>query len=214
MSHLMTTTTLLNRINTPLFSSTSAVIDKSKKRNSRGEVVVSPPAGPSHFEVRGQQPPGPVIYPLLPVPHEVSREGSCARSSSSNSCSVAPISSKLPATAVAASPPCAASNSTVGRGSGAKDQRIPMDEDDNKSGHNNSSSSANLFNFNGDNNKIEVNYAKEMFTPGQQKRSENPFTYLIFPCPRGFFSLLFFYFKKLPALTSKVRIWAKCALSI
>ena len=204
MSHLMTTTTLLNRINTPLFSSTSAVIDKSKKRNSRGEVVVSPPAGPSHFEVRGQQPPGPVIYPLLPVPHEVSREGSCARSSSSNSCSVAPISSKLPATAVAASPPCAASNSTVGRGSGAKDQRIPMDEDDNKSGHNNSSS-ANLFNFNGDNNKIEVNYAKEMFTPGQQKRSENPFTYLIFPCPRGFFSLLFFYFKKLPALTSKVR---------
>ena len=186
MSHLMTTTTLFNRINTPLFSSTSAVIDKSKKRNSRGEVVGSPPAGPSHFEVRGQQPPGPVIYPLLPVPHEVSREGSCARSSSSNSCSVAPISSKLPATtAVAASPPCAASNSTVGRGSGAKDQRIPMDEDDNKSGHNNSSS-ANLFNFNGDNNKIEVNYAKEMFTPGQQKRSENPFTYLIFPYPAVF----------------------------
>ena len=183
MSHLMTTTTLLNRINTPLFSSTSAVIDKSKKRNSRGEVVGSPPAGPSHFEVRGQQPPGPVIYPLLPVPHEVSREGSCARSSSSNSCSVAPISSKLPATAVA-SPP-SASSSTVG-GSGAKDQRIPMDEDDNKSGRNNSSS-ANLFNFNGDNNKIEVNYAKEMFTPGQQKRSENPFTYLIFPCSRGFF---------------------------
>lgn len=168
MSHLMTsTTTLLNRINTPLFS-TPAVIDKSKKRNSRGEDVVSP-AGPSHFEVRGQQPP-PIIYPLLPVPHEVSREGSCARSSSSNSCSVAPISSKLPATAVA-SPP-SASSSTVG-GSGAKDQRIPMDEDDNKSGHNNSSS-ANLFNFNGDNNKIEVNYAKEMFTPGQQKRSENP----------------------------------------
>ena len=214
MSHLMTTTTLFNRINTPLFSSTSAVIDKSKKRNSRGEVVVSPPAGPSHFEVRGQQPPGPVIYPLLPVPHEVSREGSCARSSSSNSCSVAPISSKLPATtAVAASPPCAASNSTVGRGSGAKDQRIPMDEDDNKSGHNNSSS-ANLFNFNGDNNKIEVNYAKEMFTPGQQKRSENPFTYLIFPCPRCIFFSNFFLFKKLPALTSKVRIWAKCALSI
>ena len=182
MSHLMTTTTLLNRINTPLFSSTPAVIDKSKKRNSRGEVVISP-AGPSHFEVRGQQPPPPIIYPLLPVPHEVSREGSCARSSSSNSCSVAPISSKLPdTTAVAASPPCAASNSTVGRGSGAKDQRIPMDEDDNKSGHNNSSS-ANLFNFNGDNNKIEVNYAKEMFTPGQQKRSENPFTYLIFPYP-------------------------------
>ena len=144
------------------------MIDKSKKRNSRGEDVVSP-AGPSHFEVRGQQPP-PIIYPLLPVPHEVSREGSCARSSSSNSCSVAPISSKLPATAVA-SPP-SASSSTVG-GSGAKDQRIPMDEDDNKSGHNNSSS-ANLFNFNGDNNKIEVNYAKEMFTPGQQKRSENP----------------------------------------
>ena len=201
MSHLMTTTTLLNRINTPLFSSMSAVIDKTKKRNSRGEVVGSPPAGPSHFEVRGQQPPGPVIYPLLPVPHEVSREGSCARSSSSNSCSVAPISSKLPATtAVAASPPCAASNSTVGRGSGAKDQRIPMDEDDNKSGHNNSSS-ANLFNFNGDNNKIEVNYAKEMFTPGQQKRSENPFTYLIFPSStRFFFLFIFFFIQKITCL--------------
>ena len=167
---MTSTTTLLNRISTPLFS-TSAVIDKSKKRNSR-EVVVSP-ADPGIFEVRGHhQTQPPIIHPLLPVPHEVSREGSCARSSSSNSC-VAPISSKLPA-AVAASPPSATNSSTVGR-SGAKDQRIPMDEDDNKSGHNNSS--ANLFNFNGDNNKIEVNYAKEMFTPGQQKRSEKPIIY-------------------------------------